>query len=192
MMSKWRMDGFRPDGSIWYSGHAMANSGQCLTAIITRRNPLKIGLKEVLGGLFGRGRERRQSSLPIYLTGVIRSVMKYCDLSCHSRSGSCIVRTVSDERHGWIFPCLNDAGAGLCIEGIGTVDRELVTHLCDRCVKSIVPFDAHVSLMIEMMDGKGSQQRYCSECCQDPSLAVMLAHVMNEPVRRISVRKVWA
>lgn len=66
-----------------------------------------------------------------------------------------------------------------------------VTHKCDRCQHEIGLFITHVLLSIQMMNGKGRAQRYCADCCADPSMAVLFADMLDQPVQRMQITKVW-
>jgi hypothetical protein len=52
-------------------------------------------------------------------------------------------------------------------------------------------FITHVLLSIQMMNGKGRAQRYCADCCADPSMAVLFADMLDQPVQRMQITKVW-
>lgn len=65
-------------------------------------------------------------------------------------------------------------------------------HHCNRCGGEIGLFITHLMLTILMLDGKTkSQQRYCDDCCRDPSMAVLFNDVIDQPVERILIAKVW-
>lgn len=74
----------------------------------------------------------------------------------------------------------------------GGIMMERPKKNCDRCGGEIGLFITHLMLTILMLDGKTkSQQRYCEDCCRDPSMAVLFNDVIENPVERILIAKVW-
>lgn len=68
--------------------------------------------------------------------------------------------------------------------------------VCNKCGCTIPFAQPHLRITI-MMNGPDVTpihrhgQRYCWTCCQDSSMAVLFADVLNQPVQRIFVEKVW-
>lgn len=67
----------------------------------------------------------------------------------------------------------------------------LKTHTCSRCNGTIPALEEHVRMTIQMTAGVPDTRRYCKPCCEDPALAVLLADVCNNPVKRIEVFMVY-
>jgi hypothetical protein len=66
-------------------------------------------------------------------------------------------------------------------------------YTCDRCFHKIGLFITHVRLDMEMvMGGKAETRRYCADCCADPSMAVLFNDVIQQPVYRMQITKVWS
>lgn len=68
-------------------------------------------------------------------------------------------------------------------------------YTCDRCTHNIPLFITHIRLDIEMFtDGAhtaSTTKRYCDDCCADPSMAVLFKDVIDQPVKRMQISKVW-
>lgn len=67
------------------------------------------------------------------------------------------------------------------------LDAVMRSHTCSRCAGTIPPLTEHVRMTIQMTAGVPDTRRYCTTCCQDPALAVLLSDVCNNPVKRIEV-----
>lgn len=63
---------------------------------------------------------------------------------------------------------------------------------CSRCQRIIILFEEHVLLKREMLDGSLASLRFCNDCCHEPRNFISMADVMDKPVKRIWIRKVWA
>lgn len=67
----------------------------------------------------------------------------------------------------------------------------LYVRNCDRCKKPIGPLEVHLRLTVEMLNSASTVQRYCGECCQDSSMAILFADVLGNPVKRMEVFAVF-
>ncbi len=67
----------------------------------------------------------------------------------------------------------------------------LKTYTCAKCRHTIPALTEHVRMTIQMTTGLADTRRYCTTCCRDPELAVLLSDVCNNPVKRIEVFVVY-
>lgn len=72
--------------------------------------------------------------------------------------------------------------------------NNMIHRYCDKCKHEIPMFSTHISVIFKMWkDGReaSSLRRYCADCCYDPSMAVLFADILQQPVSLVTVKKVW-
>ena len=68
-----------------------------------------------------------------------------------------------------------------------TVPALAKVYTCNRHNGPIKPFEVHLRLTVTLITGDKTTQRYCVTCCADPEMAIVFAHVCNEPVKHMEV-----